>query len=87
MTEEDALDMFAELPQRVRTAIISHMHSLRRRWRVDFTDYDDMLVAQYIAASQLLQVDMRGGNGVRFKANENTAHLYKHLHDLLNLKQ
>lgn len=74
-TPDDVLDMFAELPRSVRTAVISHVHSLNSRYRVTFTDVSDydVAVAEAIAASGLLDVrrygDGHGYRSVTFKAN------------------
>lgn len=82
-TPADVLDMFTELPRRVQVAVLSHMHSMRSRGLVAFSQYD-MLVADYIAASGLMNV-RKSENGVRFSANENTAVLRANLRACLEM--
>lgn len=67
----DISDMFEELPRRVQVAILSHVHSLRSKVSVNFTEYPQE-VAEYIEASGLMNVDFRGNGAVRFQANEAT---------------
>lgn len=84
-TDADVLDMFAELPQRVKTAVLSNVIGLRSRPCLSFHDYPQH-VAQYIEASGLMNVRyMQIGNdhGARFTANDQTAVLRAHLRTLL----
>lgn len=82
MTFEDALAMFEEMPRRVQVAILSHLHGMRSRGSIQFSEYD-RVVAEYIEYSGLMRVKFTDGGGVRFYANENTELLKPHMRALL----
>ena len=70
MTAADALDVFAELPPRVQTALLSAVQGLRATHRISFSDYP-LPVAEYLAASGLVDVAISAG-GVTIRRNANT---------------
>jgi hypothetical protein len=84
VTDQDALDMFEELPRRVQTALLSNVHSLRSRGYLRFTDYP-LPVAEVIASSGLMTVRIHDSGGVAFFANEQTKTLRRHMRHLLEL--
>jgi hypothetical protein len=83
LAPQDALDVFAELPHRVQVAVASHLHSLRSRGVVMFTDYDADVTA-YIASSGLLNVRY-GTSSVVFTANDATRALRENWRAVLEL--
>lgn len=84
MIEQDVLDMFAELPHRVQTAVLSNAHSLRSKGYLSFTDYP-LPVAEYIQGTGLMTVRIRDSGSVAFFANEQTRTLRRHMGKLLDM--
>lgn len=79
MTEQDALGVFAELPPRVRVALVSLLRQLRDGYRVQYHDYP-AAVAEYLAGTGLLDVRLPGDGWrtTQFRKNAASAILLAH---------
>lgn len=84
MTLDDALDILSELPPRVQVAVISNLHAMRSRGLTCFHDYP-LLIAEYIQASGLMNVQISASGYVRFSASETSRLLTRHMRTVLEI--